>query len=493
MSRFDRVLEKVGLVRESQLPTINQNRRTAGHPSEGTWVKVGGGIQWRRDYAQQDMYKDLNEIFRAWRFNPFVHRITENWVNFVVGSGIQFKAKDERVQRIVVDPWLAANEVHERMKKRAREAFLFAELFSAKVINVGSGTVRLGFIDPMNVTKVNFSTLDGDTPISIEVSTGDGTKTLLIAHIDESGTASRIMPEIYGDKRPGGFTTPVTTTGLRVGQVGYLAYNTIIGATRGTSDTLTIIDWCRGLEDLLWSAQTRSKEQAKVIWMMIFKGATPATLTKYRNPLMPDGKTPNKEYVPPPQENGEVAYLNDQMEVRAVTPTMAASDIDQSAKTYRTVISIGSGNPTHLFGEGDGEGYMNAKEKGAPFYQMLESGQRDFLNFWKKEIDFAVDQKRIFTNELVGVTDFRVEVTAPEITAKSQESRANIGKTMIEIISIAKQNQLISQEQAVEAFQAVAADLGWDLEPIQIEPDPEPATDIAPGVQEAFKRIVENR
>ncbi len=480
-TRFDRVLNSVGLYRESSLPAVAQGRHSAAN--DGLWARIGSGVKWRRDYSQQDMFKDLNEIFRAWRFNPFVKRTTENWVNFVVGSGIQFQANDERVQSLVVDPWLVENQIAARMRQRATEAFLFGEIICAPAIYLSSGTVKLGFVDPLSVRSVKYSALDGDTPITIEVSDDNGTfVSMHIISRDKSGEAAAKMPEMYGNRRPG-YSGPLQTTGLLVGQIAYMAFNRILGASRGTSETLTYIDWCRGLEDLLWAARTRAQEQCKVVGTMTIKGATPQKLKQMSDP-------DSKEYVAPPEENGQWWRGNDNISLAYLAPQLGASDIDTAVKTFRTVISIGSGNPPHLYGEGDDTNYASAKEKGAPFYQMLEAGQRDFLRFWKDLVQFAVDQKRIFTNELDGVTDFTVNVTAPDVTAKNEGERANLGQTLTNTVLAWKQSGAINTAQAQDLIGQIAESMGLEIDHDLADVQP---VVVPTGVQEAFDRIKNGR
>ncbi len=445
------------------------------------WVKIGGGLKYNRDMGSADLYDTVDRAFRAWRLNPFVKRITEMWVNYVIGEGLTFTAKDERVQA-VLDQFLRRNKVHVRMKKRGREAFLFGELTGIPLVNVATGNTKLAFVDPLQVNKVELDPLDGDNPIAIVVNGKDGQPiTLPIVRTDELGLASMTVPELYGDKRPAGFNAPLSTVGRKTGRAFYLAFNSIVGATRGTSDLLTILDWCAGTEDLLWEVRNRTENQNRLFGVIEIKNATPTQLRKYRDKDSPD-------YIPPPGSNpDEWAYANENITFKFVAPEIGASDIAEAVRMFKSMIEIGGGPPEHFFGQGGDVNYATAKAMDSPFMQQMKSGQQEFCEFWEDVAEFVVDQKLIFTHELDGVTDPGVIVTAPEISAKDERYRAEIAKLFTDTVVAWKTSGWINDVQAIDLMGQIATAAGLKVKAVEAMIPP-PVQGQA-WAQDALKRI----
>lgn len=468
--------EAMGLQRRPAAVTIPVRESDAAR-----WVKIGGALRYNRDMHAGELYDTIDRAFRAWRLNPFVKRITEMWVNYVVGEGLTFAATDERVQA-ALDDFLRRNKVPQRMKKRAREAFLFGELSGILTVNVATGSAKLAFVDPLQVNKIEFDPLDGDNPVALLVHGADGAPVRLpIVHLDDTGSAAQTIPELYGAQRPAGFTTPLATCGRRVGRAVYLAFNSIVGATRGTSDLLTILDWCAGTEDLLWEVRNRTENQNRLFGVIEIKNATPAQLRKYRDKDSP-------EYIPPPgSESDQWSYANENIAFKFIHPEIGASDIAEAVRMFKSMIEIGGGPPEHYMGQAKEMTYASALDASNPFLQQMRSGQQEFAGFWTDVADYVIDQKRIFTGELDGVTDFSVTVIAPEIAARDERYRSEIAKGFTDVIAAWRVNAWINDAQAIDLMLQIAAAAGLKVKAVEQMLEPPIAAES--WAREALRRI----
>lgn len=436
--------------------------------SSSRWIRLGqSGYTLQRDITAMQIYETNDRVYKAWLYNPIVKRITEIWVNYVIGSGLTFEAKDERVQA-VLDAFLSQNKVGLKMKKRAREAYLFGELFAVPNVNTISGNVRLGFADPLNIEKVNFDPFDGDTPTSIEIRTVDGRFNLPLVTVDERGDAALRIPEFYGEQRAVIGNKALNTLGMRTGRAMLLQFNTVIGSQRGTTELLPIIDWCAGLEDILWINKQRVEDQSAIVGVITIEGATPKQLNEYRNPE-------SANYIPPPRrfnpnEETSWAYANEKIKFNFISPDIKATDIETFSKVIKSLIQIGSGNPAVVFGQAEEATWASARETMSPFFQMMESGQKQFVQFWEDIAGFAIDQKRIFSSELDGVTDFGVKVKAPPIAVDDKKLIVEIAKGMSEVVAIWRVNNWIDDTQASQLVRTIAAEAKLPIEEV-IAPD----------------------
>jgi len=450
------LLETLGIRRRQAAVVIRESVSDTGK-----WIKIGGGLRYNRDLGSADLYDLIDRAYRAWRLNPFVKRITEMWVNYVAGSGLTFTAKDERVQ-LVLNDFLSRNKIPQHMKQRGRDVFLCGELAGIPTINVSSGNVRIAFLPSMQIQKIEMNPMNGDEATALFALNEVGQPIRLpMVSEDVYGTAPLRIPEIYGDKRPPGFDAPLQTLGRKTGQAFYLGMNMILGATRGTSDLLTILDWCAGTEDLLWDMRSRAEKQNNVIGIITIKTATPAQLKKYRDKDSP-------EYIPPPGEDGSGwNWANENMSFSFVSPQLGSSDVAVAIRLFKNMISLGGGPPEHLMGEGDVPNRATAMEIGDPFYQLMASGQAEFCGFWQNIAEYAVDQKLIFTKELDGVTDTSVTVTGPDIATRDEERRATTAKSFTDTVVAWKMNALINDEQAIDLMNQIAQGCGLKVKVVE--------------------------
>lgn len=470
------LLERLGIRRQTAAVAIPLRESETSR-----WIRIGGGLRYNRDMSANDIYETCDRAYRAWRLNPFVKRVTEMWVNFVVGSGLTFSANDERVQ-VVLDDFVKRNKLNLRMKKRAREAFLFGEIICVPNVNVATGNTRLSFLDPLQVSKVELDPFDGDNPVAIVVYGQDGQAIPLpIVREDEAGVAALRIPELYGVKRPGGFNTPLMTMNRKVGRAFYLAFNSIVGTMRGTSDLLTILDWCAGTEDLLWEFRSRAESQNRLFGVITIKGATPAQLRKYRD-------KDSSEYIPPPGTEKEAwAYANENIAFAFVTPQLGASDIAEAIRLFKTMIEIGGGPPEHYMGQAKEMTYASAQDASNPFLQQIRSGQQEFTEFWVEIAQYVMDQKLIFTNELDGVTDLTVTVKAPEVVPEDAKYQAELANQFTQVVVAWRTNNWINDEQAIDLMHQIAQAAGMKVKVMEEMIGPVAAQQT--WAQEALRRI----
>jgi len=460
------------------------------HPKTGTWVRLGqGGYTLNRDVTGQNLFDTNDRAYKAWLFNPFVKRIVEVWVNYVVGSGLTFTAKDQKVKD-AIDAFLMRNKIQRNMKQRGRETYLFGELCGVPNINSITGNVKLGFADPLNISKVHLDPFDGDNPIAVEIKTQDETYFLLLAYTDERGTAADKMPEVYGDDRPTVGAQKLNTIDRKVGRAFFLRFNTVIGAQRGATDLLPILDWCAGLEDLLWATKERTEQQNAIVGVIKIDGATPKQLNDYRNPESPN-------YIPPPvkydpSDPSTWAYANEKISFTFSAPEINASEIKIISDVFKDVIQIGSGNPAVVFGQAAEMTYASAQETTSPFYQMMESGQNQFVEFWTDVIAHAIDQKRIFTTELDEVTDFGFEVTAPQIAVDNKKLQVEIAKGLTDLVIAWMTNGLMNPEQSADMIRQIASEVKLPIKEL-VEQDATPETTKESAARALLKRITEGQ
>lgn len=451
------------------------------------WKRLGqGAYKFDRDVPSQFLQESIQRAFRAWRLNPFVKRITEMHVNYVVGDGVTISAGDERVQAVCESFWNDPNNTLDlKLEEVVRDLSLFGEVYILPFVNVLTGRVNLGYLDPLSVQAIESNPLNYNEPVYVCVNAADGTqRKLRIVYLDKSGNAKDAIPHVYG-KANEALNIPVSTVGMHVGEAFYLAANKTIGVTRGTGDFLPILDWCRSTEDLLFTQLEKAQLQNAVYLMVTVAGASPEELQRYRTP----GDT---FYLPMPKP-GSMGIKNDKMTYEYLAPTLNSGDMAEAVRMFKSMIEIGSGVPEHQFGQGGDVNRATALEMGGPFHKMLLQRQRQVKYALEDVLQFVIDQKRIFTHDLDGVSDFSVSVTMSPINAKDTATEAATTNQMLSAIVAAKQSKLISDELAFKLGQQVLANAGLEFEQESYNPQPQAPgngyTPPSPGLLEAMKRF----
>lgn len=447
------------------------------------WKRLGqGAYKFDRDVPSQFLQESVQRAFRAWRLNPFVKRIVEMHVNYVVGDGVEIKAADPRVQAVCESFWNdPKNSLDLKLEEVVRDLSLFGEVFILPFTNVLTGKVQLGYLDPLSVEAIESNPLNYNEPLFVCVRASDGTqRKLRIVYVDQLGTAREAMPTQYGTENKA-IIVPPNTTGMRVGEAFYLAANRTIGVTRGTGDFLPILDWCRSTEDLLFTQLEKAQLQNAVFLVVTIKGVSAEELQQYRTPGDP-------KYIPMPKP-GSMGIKNDMMEYEYVAPSLNAADMAEAVRMFKSMIEIGSGVPEHQFGQGGDVNRATALEMGGPFHKMLLQRQKQVKYFLEDLLQFVVDQRRIFTQDLAGVTDFSVTVTMSPISAKDKASDAAAATQFLSAVVAAKQSRLVSDEMAFNLAQQILGNAGLEFEPEAYTPAAPSNGEVSPGLLEALRRL----
>ncbi len=166
--------------------------------------------------------------------NPLAKRIIDIINSYVTGDGFTFSAKNEAVFKVLDSFWRdPVNNWPLKQLDRFRQLSLYGEQLWPVFVRKTDGRVRLGYVDPANINRVdpNF-----DNPEILEwahvntLMTIDGTtpqRAYSLIHVDEDPTSPNEGKLTYTGSN-GAF---------------YFAVNKVSNATRGRSDLLTIFDW----------------------------------------------------------------------------------------------------------------------------------------------------------------------------------------------------------------------------------------------------------
>ena len=161
-------------------------------------------VNWRPLFAGR-MKEDLSpltqeKMLKMARYlyftNPLAHSIVDLKTAFVIGGGLHFEASDKKVQDVLKKFWedpVSAWEI--RLPRRVRDLCIDGELYLPVKVNQATGFTRVGFINPLDISKVNVDPNNVETLRTVTLKpdmSHDATNPLIMKVINYNDRTNRL-------------------------------------------------------------------------------------------------------------------------------------------------------------------------------------------------------------------------------------------------------------------------------------------------------------
>jgi hypothetical protein len=434
------------------------------------------GPRRRRGLSDFRHRRQLEIVHHFWLSNPMARRIIETKKDWVIGEGLTFKAEDPEVQKILERHWNdARNQWPLKQFTKVMELGLYGEQAWPAAVTKINGLVRLGYLDPLEVEDVEHAPGDMSQPLRLVVAdqfgTGEGTDSRAEGGADQTGPSEKTRLKIIRKD-----TDPESPTfGYRVGEVFYFKVNVVENEPRGTSDLLPLIDWLDIYDQFLFAAHERAQLNISVFWDVLMKGASEKKLEQMR---LKYGKI-----VP-----GSIRFHNENVETKAVSPNLGASDIKAHADMIKMLIATGAGLPFHWLSEGGEANLATAQAMGGPTLKQLKARQLFVVNMISEVFEFVIDQA-IIAERLDSKVNRKFKIDVPPLETDDIIGGAGVLATAMTGLQTAELMGVATQEELRRIFVMVAGSLGVELpeelpEELKGREPPEPG--IEPGFDDLF-------
>lgn len=396
----------------------------------------------------QDTSRDLNPIkygrhlelcYKLWLQNPLAKKLIQHMKNFCVGGGVKVISEGEEIQKIIDRFW---NDPYNKMDLKLPGMVEALGIFGEQCYpftRFEDGSVRIGYVDPKNISEVKLDPKTFTEPSEINIPTAEKPQNWKkIITIDED-------PESE-------------TFGKLIGDVFYFQINRVPNTFRGYSDLLAHADWIDGYDQFLYSMIDRSILMNAFIWDITVTGADEKELRKieitHKNP-----------------KPGSSRFHNDKMKWEAVSPDLKSGDVSELFKVFRTQIIGSAGFPLHWFGDGSDANLATAEEMGAPTMKMLEERQRFIKYMIDQMITYVIqegrgtDSQRVKNKGKDEETEKLFEVQFPELSRKDITKTSAAFVQVVNALTTAKSQGLLSNETGMKILANSAALLGVEIDP----------------------------
>ncbi len=403
---FDHVLGYWGYQRLTAAAATTNNAFATGDSAD---VPIGSK-QWDRTLSSTNVQRLNKDSWIAYRTNPIYQSIVEMVVSMIVGNEAKAVVNDlkektgaelvaaERLQAHLDSHWNdPRNDWTNLLPDVGRDFLLFGEIIPIPSVNTMTGEVYWGFIPPESIKKLIRDPLNVRRVIAIVVQDDTGQElTLPIIKTDDAGTA-RATDKMYENAQN-------LTAGRLTGRCMYWAINRALTSARGTGDFVQLIRPAKDAVKLVSSVADRARINNKTVADIKFP--TNWTQTQINAALDPSDKD---NYIHPPRVDNEEPQLfghSADLEFKFATPQIGAGENAEVFTMLKAVVCVAAHNaPEHLvFGQGQNSNRATAAEMGAPFYEYLNARQTTIISCITDAVNFTIDQKLIFTNELDGLS-----------------------------------------------------------------------------------------
>lgn len=374
---------------------------------------------------------------------PFGKRIVEVISDYVVGEGFTPAANDTNVQEVIDRCWNdEINNIEKSLGEWCDELTTFGELCITATVNPVDGFVRFGYVDPQLIDSVEYGTLsNGDTeentsfPIAVRM------------RRTTYETEQRRLTIIRTDEDP---NSP--TFGQLAGDCFYEAINKAKGASRGLSELFALADWIDVFDQMIFDYADKVRFLNAFVWDYTIKGADYPTVQKFK-----------KEITQNPPRQGGVQVHNEQIEIKAQTPTMGGGDMEAAMRTVKLYGLGGAGLPAWFFADPVDSNRSTADEMTGPTGKKLTKRQNLLRAFIRKVLTFVV-QQAIYKGVLAQGVDATVKIQVPDLMIKDLQKASTTLGAVVNALSIAEQNGWIRGETAARGAHVVLSQIGIEVD-----------------------------
>jgi hypothetical protein len=349
-------------------------RKVSLRESEGDWWSLGLNSSPRfgsslspyipllpgpatRQLYWSDYFGMSAKAFEAYQHNPIAHRAVEIHCEFILGRGVEARAKTETGQK-VWDAFWQTNNMDNRLEEIVGDCGTYGELF-LRYFPQPNRTLAVRSLDPAGIYDI--------------ITDQEDWESVYFYHQQEQERSQLFAPP-GGNIAPTGPTDPGAVTRYTIRQipaneVDHYRINARSGEVRGRSDLFPALGYLKRLTDLLTSRVIRADMEARMVFDLMVKGNA-GDVTATRNQLFPGGKPPDP---------GAVLGHNEQVELEAFQFDSAAQADDGSVDELVSMCSLGVGVAKEYLwqgGKSGGGARANALVATEPGQKRFERRQR---------------------------------------------------------------------------------------------------------------------
>lgn len=404
-------------------------------PKNEGYRRLSGSGGQLRDLSYVDQGRMFEIAYFMYDTSAMFKRLAHMDRGFLFSGDVAIESEDEDVQEII-DRF--RDDVENRLNLDFPDCAMWLGILGEQcwpvTVSPQNGHVRLGYVDPGNISEVWVN------PLNVKQ----------IMRVDLQGAGGRSGQKYAAIRKD--YNPYSKTFGKLVGDCFFFSINHPPNSPRGRSDYLTLFDWIDAVERYGYNYLERAEFMLNFVWDVCLKGMTEDQIREWvRNN--------------PPPEPGSVRAHNENVEWDAVAPDIKATDFKSGFEMAKGFIMGAAGRPASWFGEGGKAYQTEADQFGQVPIRDLEQRQGYLKYVLQMVVQYAIDQAVIAgrLSEEKALEGFTISM--PEISKKELTKLINGIPQLTTALSIAEEQRWIRKETAIRIFAYVCSYLGYDLFP----------------------------
>jgi hypothetical protein len=397
--------------------------------------------------------RQLEIVFTLFLKNGLAKRILEIRNDFIFGDGFTYtiagrsKGKKQLLPKFkiqqataVLDEFWKVNNMDLRFEKKGYDLSLNGMLILPVFINKINGQVRLGFIDPKNVDRVNTNPLNVEEINSIKLkgigNISDSKRELLAIKINEDPKS-----ELFG---------------MLDGECFYFSINNVSNQPEGVSDLLASADWLDMLDQMLFDVVQYMGKMHKYFQDVELLGADDKKIEEWKktNPI---------------SENLARFVHNEKVKYNLITPDIKKADPSDVVRLYKNIVLGSQGYPEHWFADGGNTNLATATAQEGPTLRALKKRQQYVIFILQTIFKFVLHKAIAMKREGFSLTKDDVEniiinVKVPDFERKDYNKISDGLEKVGNYLTTCVKNKWVSNDTAGDIARTIIDMIGVEID-----------------------------
>ncbi len=410
---------------------------------DAKWRRLTGNANRELIPTTQDRMIEI--AYWLWETNPLAGWLIDITTAFILAEGMPYETKDDEIKEVLDGFW---NDPINRMSlffpKHVSELHIYGELCMPAFTAAQTGRVRLGYIDPAQISVVMTD------PQNVKMQIGLLTK----GWIGEiAGYGIEQKPKKYKIILPeeADYVLSPEAQQLRSqftdGECFYFAINNVTNSPRGRSSLLGVSDWLDAYEQYLFDYADRWPLLNTFVWDLLVQGG--------------DTNTIKEQVANFTKKSGSVYGHNEKVTLTPAAPDIQAAQANDGARLFRNHIIGRFGYPEHWYGGGGDVNRATAAEMDLPAMKM-NTQKQNYIKYALEEIlGYQVRQARRASYLR---SDGQFSVITPQMQAKDITKYSTAVSQVATALVSAEMQGWIDKNTSQKIFSTIMGFIGVEID-----------------------------
>ena len=306
--------------------------------------------------SQERLFKAMKSATQKAVIDPTIVSVVKMLTNYIFGRRVLVGCSHHRKVDLLLHDFWAQNRMDRRLKAAISKKIITGEHYFFYFINTDGGITIRDSVRPWQIQNIETHTEDAETRLSYERLVKDDLTRKENEYYPDIGYNEQLNQQWgQASKYSAKFKPNIYVQMVKYGS---------LSDVRGVTPLYSVLRYSKYWEDFLTDRIILNHERSKVVWVKVIKSQGSGEFS--RSSLGP--------------KSGQVLTETPQLEWKAISANINASDAKEDGRIIRLMIGTGSGLPEHiLFHDASQAVYSSIRNHDTPHAQNIRSHQDDWV------------------------------------------------------------------------------------------------------------------